>query len=322
MIRTKIACVFAICAGLFLLSAQSPFPGQLPPGIFTNRAALDASSAPPSYTGPGDVVSGAVAWWGLRAYSSATRGNKAVNVCNSTGGVDVGCGDLSTDATTGALVAATISGITCPGTNCTVKIIYDQTAGNNCGNGGGTSCDLSQATISLRPLLKASCIGSLPCLDQSAGTSAGLDTAATFSPNIAAQPFVASCVFNYVDNTDAFLMGITGGTQVRLNQTGAGLVGLFAGSAFDPDVTTSQNAFHAIQATFNGASSEIYLDGSGTTGNPGTAALSNSQFGYMARGEGALPMKGYSTELGLWSTTFTSGQKTSMNSNQHTYWGF
>ena len=33
-----------------------------------------------SYTGPGDVISGAKAWWGLRAYSAATAGIRYLNV--------------------------------------------------------------------------------------------------------------------------------------------------------------------------------------------------------------------------------------------------
>lgn len=45
MLKTNIACVFAICLGLFVAAqAQSPpFPGTFPQGTFTNRAALDAS---------------------------------------------------------------------------------------------------------------------------------------------------------------------------------------------------------------------------------------------------------------------------------------
>src|ERR1039458_204497 len=77
-----------------------------------------------SYIGPGDIVSWK-SYWSLRSYSCVTRGNKLVNVCNSTGGIDVGCADISSDPTTGALVSATIALITCPGTNCTIKTFYD-----------------------------------------------------------------------------------------------------------------------------------------------------------------------------------------------------
>ena len=39
-------------------------------------------AAAAGYTGPGDIVSGAKVWYGLRAYNAADRGNKLVNVCN------------------------------------------------------------------------------------------------------------------------------------------------------------------------------------------------------------------------------------------------
>jgi len=36
-----------------------------------------------AYVGPGDIINPAgTAWWGLRAFSAAKRGNAAVNVCN------------------------------------------------------------------------------------------------------------------------------------------------------------------------------------------------------------------------------------------------
>jgi hypothetical protein len=53
-----------------------------------------------SYTGPGDVVSGAKAWYGLRAYSAATAGTKAIRLCDHLG---ANCADISTSASTGKL---------------------------------------------------------------------------------------------------------------------------------------------------------------------------------------------------------------------------
>jgi hypothetical protein len=89
------------------------------------RTAILSKPPAAAYKGPDDVTTWQ-AFWSLRAYSAATRGTKLANVCNSTGGVDVGCADMLSDAVTGNLVSATISGITCPGANCTVKTLYDQ----------------------------------------------------------------------------------------------------------------------------------------------------------------------------------------------------
>ena len=123
------------------------------------------------YTGPGDVASGFVTFWSnSRAYSSAKRGSAIINVCNSTGGTDVGCADMVTSATTGILVPATISGISCPGANCTVKTYYDQVGSNNC----------TQATIANRLTLTASQFGSIP------GGSGGGGTTSTIVYNCTA----------------------------------------------------------------------------------------------------------------------------------------
>jgi hypothetical protein len=70
------------------------------------------------------------------AWTSASRGNKLYNICNSTGGTDVGCADIFSSATTGLTVPATVGGITCPAasvTVCTVKTWYD-------GTGNGFDC--------------------------------------------------------------------------------------------------------------------------------------------------------------------------------------
>ncbi len=99
---------FAVCSP-FLLSivlAQSPIRG-FPPGAFQSRSAIDGAF---QYTGPGNVASGATAWWGLRAYTSATRGNALINACNV---ADAACADLSSDATSGALTIPTIGGTAC-----------------------------------------------------------------------------------------------------------------------------------------------------------------------------------------------------------------
>src|SRR5882757_890306 len=105
-----------------------------------------------AFVGPADAIASPTACYSLRACASALRGTKVANVCNSTGGVDVGCADMLSDATTGDLVPATISLISCPGANCTVKTLYDQ-IGSNCSG----PCDVTNATVANRPTLTTSC---------------------------------------------------------------------------------------------------------------------------------------------------------------------
>ena len=73
-----VAFLFAFCSVPALAQLLAP---AFPPGVLIGRGALDAGGSP-SYTGPGDVVSGATAWYGLRAYNAAyaTGSNKAINI--------------------------------------------------------------------------------------------------------------------------------------------------------------------------------------------------------------------------------------------------
>lgn len=90
------------------------------------------SAPPPTYTGPGDVVSGASAWFGLRAYSAAvaaTGTQKAVKIRRSSDDTEqdiliTTAGDLDTaavvafstvDGTQAASISGTTLTITTPG---------------------------------------------------------------------------------------------------------------------------------------------------------------------------------------------------------------
>jgi hypothetical protein len=272
-------------------------------------------AAPPAYTGPGDVVASAKFWYGLRAYSSATRGTAAVNVCNSTGGVDVGCGDLSTDPSTGALVPATISGITCPGANCTIKTFHDQTTGNQCGG----SCDVTQATILNRPTLVASCIGSLPCARFIAGNQPDMKSAGNFTQ---IQPITVSSAFFLPTGGVGLLItdstfniqpiAFTAGTTIRV----------FAGTI--QDTAETYNTSHAVQAVLNGASSILNVDNvSPPTINPGTIGFSSGGASPIDLGNGSLgaPLTVDMFEVGVWASAFSSGNQTSICHNQFAFWG-
>ena len=173
-----------LCGGV--CAQFSVLPG-FPPGVFQDRGALDAT--PAGYSGPGDVVTGAVAWYGLRAYNAASLGNAAVNVCNSTGGVDVLCQDFLTNATTGALVIATIGGVSCGVAPCTIKIWYDQSGFLNCSS---AACNITQATIADRYTLVLNCLGTLPCA-QGAGAETGSSASITTGFG---QPGTTSLVWN------------------------------------------------------------------------------------------------------------------------------
>lgn len=271
------------------------------------------------YTGPGDVqaLSGTSAFWGLRALSSATRGNKIANVCTLVTAVDT-CVDMSSDATTGNMVITTIPGASACNNStqiCNVKILYDQSGLNGC-NSNSAPCNLTQATVATRPTIVISCLGSLPCMDFNG--SQHLDNGTPFG-NV--QPFTFSAVAErtgaFTSFGDIFGSGTAGQIQFLYNSS-ANSVGQYAGTL--TFVTASDSAFHAIQNVFaTTASSVIRIDSTETTG----LSQSGNSFGTQ------LVMGGDNNlctcriaELMEYNATMSSGNRSTMNSNQHTYWGF
>jgi hypothetical protein len=295
------------CAAL----AQSPI-ASFPPGVFQPRAAIDAGAAAPAYTGPGDLVS-FFNWYGLRAYSSATRGNALINVCNV---ADVACVDFVSNATTGDLVVTTVGGSSCGVITCTVKILYDQ--GPNGATCVGSSCPINQATIANRPTLTLNCIGSLPCLTFSSSASLGDNTGGHF-PVDYAQPVTYSMIYNRTGGTGAFgdVWG-TGGSGFLSNNSANGLILWANNASLGALVTVSDNAFHAVQGIANNTMSTIYVDGS-------TNSVSVANGANLSPSNGVASTRafvGQITELGFYIAAMSGGQLSSLNSNQHTYWGF
>src|SRR6185369_4240518 len=76
-------------------------------GQFTQRGALDASAGPPpSYTGPLDVVPGAVVAYGQRAMAAANLGSPVYTIRRDS---DDAKQAFNSDATTGAVDPAAIA---------------------------------------------------------------------------------------------------------------------------------------------------------------------------------------------------------------------
>ena len=276
--------------------AQAPFLGI----IGTQRVAAGAS-----YTGPGDIASGAVAWYGLRAYSSAARGQKAINVCNAG---DATCVDMSTDASSGALTITTVGGTNCSVSTCTIKKAYDQT---------GNGYDATQSTIASRPTLSVSCLSSLPCMAFSGSQYLQATIPAVSFPDTYSA--VAKRTGNFGAQNAIF--AISGRVRCSISLVDANLVALFAGVAGSMTVGAADNSWHAIQALVNGGSSSLDVDGTTTGG-----ALSNNG-GSTSLAVGAYPggsnlLNGFMAEGGYWTSAVSSGNQSSLNSNQHSYWGF
>lgn len=303
---SRILSVLLFCAGLFCLAqAQVPMTGA---GKGAPGAAV--------YSGPGNVVSGATAWWGLRAYTTAVRGTKAANVCNVS---DVTCVDFLTDATTGALVVTTVGGSSCSVVVCTVKTLYDQSGSLSCS--GAVACDLAQATIANRPQLIVSngITGKAALLYN--GTSQELVNNLPTGKN---QPFSWSLVANTTNSaSQQTAAGAKTDARIGYNNSGANTVFCFNGTVLT--ATASDGAWHGIQAAFNNAGSpqgDCNVDGVATTGNDGITQFGGSSYS-LGSNTGVEFFKGSIAEGGFWgAVAFSAGNSSSMSVNQKSFWGY
>lgn len=305
MIRLALVAWLALCgiAHAQLSGGVGGFPG---PGTVHSSAA---------YTGPGDVVSGAFGWWGLRAYNLAQVGTKVANICNSG---DANCADVNS-LSNGDFDVATATGspLSCGGAGgtCTVKILYDQTGANAC---GGSACDLNTSTsAATRPTLTFNCIGTKPCMTFN-GSSQFLRSSGSVTAK--AQPNTLSAVAQ-TTNTGAnrHIIGHVSGAANQLGYpTTNNTAQVYAGS--NVTATASAGSYHALQGVQNGASCDINVDGASSTGNCGTQDFSGQVF--MGQIFSSQWMSGQVLEVGAWNIAFNGTQSSNMSSNQHSYWGF
>lgn len=270
---------------------------------YGNRAALDPPAAV-AYVGPGDIVSGAAAWYGLRAYSAAARGG---NVCDIVRASD-SASQTFISLADGSLDVASIASFLAATTGKVSKL-YDQT---------GQGWDVLQATDSKRPAFTLSGIGSLPCMTFVRASSQEFASSGNFTGF--SQQYSMSMVAKRTGNFSAAngVLG-AGGSLIGFN-TSVDNANMFAGS--NVAAAAADNAFHAVQAVFNGASSVLYVDGSSSTVNAGAGAVSSATTIKVGTNGFGSPLDGAIAEVGIWPAGFSSGDRSSMNSNQHTYWGF
>lgn len=311
--------VLALALALFpALAAAQQSNRAFPPGTFQNRAALDAAGGGGGgYTGPGDVVSGAAVWYGLRGYNAAyaTGSNPAVDITDQAGSNPLTVNIL----TNGNLDVATISAWVTAHSVTTIRIakLYDQT-------GSGSHRDLTSvgSTVS-HPILTLSAIGSLPGMTFDSSLNEQLLSSATYTTS---QPFtqMAAAKANAVGSSIRAIIGFEN-TALLASDSSAALVEVDAGSnLFIFTMVPAQ--FYSYGGMYNGASSAASFIGSNTnntTGNAGTNAPSGTkiEMGYDTGGTLGNAFDGVTLEAGIWP-----GDKSSsfgaMATNQRAYWGY
>jgi hypothetical protein len=265
------------------------------------------------YTGPGDVVASATAWWGLRGYNAAVSNGvtKAVNIRRASDNATQDFVILSNGNLDVASIATFISG-----TTGFVTKLYDQT-----GNGN----DVAQATAANQPAFYLNGIASLPVI-QGGNNPSNLWLVSAGTGFTLTQPDSVSAV---VLDASAGNSGVTvaqDGTShspqtLGMSSPSTGKAYLYAGSVFN--VTSAQQVWHAIQGLLTtGAASKIQVDSTLTTGGSvGTQTTTNTVFSLLGAYDGTSAEIGSITEAGWWASD-TSASFTSLNSNQSAYWGY
>jgi hypothetical protein len=286
---------------------NSTVPGGRPPVIPLSARTVYTPTAVIPYTGPGDVVSGASAWWGFRAYSQLKAGTAAINLRRDS---DNATSDFSTLAN-GNLDIASIT-TWASGANLFVTKLYDQT---------GNGFDVAQATAAHQPTFQTNAISSsLPGINTA--SASGYLASSSIAVSTTSLPFTVSFVAartgGSIVNASAVTEFNDGSLQIGFSNVSAELFCYFP---YSYSGTATEGALHAAQLVANGASSDLNVDGVVDTVN--FTSVFSVKYGLLAYLAGANPLFGLLAEVGIWgAVAFTPTQSSNMYANQHTYWGF
>lgn len=277
-------------------------------------------SAGSSYTGPGDVVSGATVFFSCARAYNATYANGTNPLCDLVDSAaptvvictlrvaTTGFADLTGTYCTGS-VTPTAKCAAATGGVCNVKQAYDQSgAGNNATN----------STAASQPVLTFSGANSLPGMTCAQASGTLLLTAASFTPSL---PYTFAGVAKRTASPT--IAGALAGFVTTPNRLGfSNASGTIAGTLDDVTVLTvgsqTENAFHALQYVADTSPNAVIAsDGTEVSGNSGAGTPSAKQFRVCRYSPGG-SLTGVLMEVGWWATTgFSGGQRTSMNGNMH-----
>lgn len=265
------------------------------------EAGAETTFSGTAFSGPGDVVSGALSWYGLRAYSNATKGASLVRIRRVSDNAEQDFASLST----GALDRASIVTFLAATTGRFVTF-YDQI----------TTRHVTQATAANQAVVNLSGIGSLVTADFTAASTHSYASAGTLTQ---AQPFTWNGFAKSVNNGGAQTLFIADDSfgSISFRSPGDNTAFAYAGTVLS--ATAADGSFHALTAVHNGASSDMNVDGTTTSGNagasgPGGALIQLGQF------NGTQFFNGSFCEGGIWVAVFSGAQSSSMSTNQHAYW--
>ena len=268
-----------------------------------------APASAPTYTGPGDVVSGAVAFWSCTfAYNNAFAaggGNMCLLVDAATGLTSYTLTALSTGKANFAGAAASSACAVA----CVVKVVYDQVNSNHVcgGNVAGNVCPGGSFTLADMPAYTFNSIGTLATMTAAGGSA--VEIRGTWASGAEVQP-IAITIEAQLASTAAssgyFGWESTGG-YIATTTGGGGVYQLNAGFSLNSSVNTD-TSLHAIQAVANGVSSSLTIDTSTASGNAGTRGFAiGEQIDLMIQFTGGTTMNGALGEVAVYPSGVTYG---------------
>jgi hypothetical protein len=261
-----------------------------------------------AFTGPGDIVSGASAFYGLQAYTAAyaSGGNPCLDLNNDGTGVFAGTVNF---LSSGLMDASTASSLIAGGASRVSKV-YDHT-----GNGRHQL----QSNNGLRPQLQLTGLNGGPGLFFDlfgrADTMSMSGTVTIAQPN--SYVAVAAAVAGVAGAEP--ILGDSAADTIYMGYRGSSANAIVGGGA--TEITLAVNtAIHSWLALASGASSFIQIDTSASsTGNTGTSGYTGSIMlgGDFAGGS----WNGYIGQACLYPSDISSSFGI-LNTNQHTNWNY
>ncbi len=255
--------------------------------------------------GPGDILPGALAWWGLRAYNANVTGVNAIRLREDSGNTE-------SNFTTVKGGGIDLVGITSfkGSANLFITKIYDQT-----GNGH----TFSQSTAASQPGFTLNGFGSLPIMTFNGSQFMSQDS------TIVQTGYSFSFVFKRTNvTTYAWIIsdGNSFGIFFDFQVPDHFLFNDGIGTSFFP---TTDNVWHSFQTSQNGAGTFAIQDGI-LVPFPAVTSTPNFSFAEVLgnrNGPGGVQwLEGNLTELGMWAGGLQSSISLALDANQHAYWGF
>jgi hypothetical protein len=261
-----------------------------------------------SYSGPGDVVSGALYYGGLNAYN-ATYASPGTNPCADLRRLSDSATMTMNILATGAADVATAQ-TWVGGSSAVITKLYDQT---------GNSHHVTQATTTQQPALTfgASGLGS----NQPAITFVLANNQFLTSGNVTQlQPMtMAAMVQPTVAENAIFFSVMTTYNGVWMQAVSTPTLQINGGTALNSGAITT-GSWYRSQGVFNGASSGITVNGTTTSGNAGTQQASAVPINVGGdASQIADAFTGSVCAVGLWPSAFNSTQLGNMDTNLQ-YW--